>query len=157
MTEPSSDRRSAMDRNLALLNYGLLFSSIFFAGIPALIAVIIAYSQRGEAAAAVRSHHDFQIRIFWVAFVLTMAAAACGLGALLIGISEVVQFGLSQGFHNWEGVVIDLDDIRIDASVIVLVVGAILLSLLTAIWLIAAPAFGFVRLASERGIGDRAA
>ena len=36
-------------RNLAFINYALLFSAVFFAGVPALIAAIIAYSQRDEA------------------------------------------------------------------------------------------------------------
>ena len=39
-----------VDRNLALLAYGLLFFAIFFAGVPALVAVAIAYSRRREAA-----------------------------------------------------------------------------------------------------------
>ena len=39
----AAERNSAdVDRNLALLGYGLLFFAIFFAGVPALIAVAIA-------------------------------------------------------------------------------------------------------------------
>ena len=35
-----------VDRNLAFVTYGLLFFSVFFAGVPALIAVAIAYARR---------------------------------------------------------------------------------------------------------------
>lgn len=157
MTETTDGRRSELDRNLALLGYGLLFAAVFFAGIPALIAVIIAYSQRGETGAPLRSHYDFQIRIFWVGFVLTMIAAACAIAAVLIGIGEFLEFSMAGGFDAWDNIVIDMDDVRIDASVVILTVSAIIASLLTAIWLVAAPAFGFIRLASERPIGDRAA
>lgn len=93
MTDQLMGRGPEAARNLALVTYGLLFASIFFTGIPALIAVIIAYSQRDEAPqVAIRSHHDFQIKIFWVAFALTMAAGACGLGALISGVGELLEF-----------------------------------------------------------------
>ena len=50
-------------RNLAFINYALLFAAIFFAGVPALIAAIIADSQKDEAPPPIRSHVDSQIRI----------------------------------------------------------------------------------------------
>ena len=54
----TTDIREPRDRgetaeNLAMIAYGLLFASIFFAGAPALIAVVIAYSQRQEASPGV--------------------------------------------------------------------------------------------------------
>ena len=46
----ATTRESAdVDRNLGLLAYGLLFFAIFFAGVPALIAVAIAYSRSRDA------------------------------------------------------------------------------------------------------------
>jgi uncharacterized membrane protein len=140
-------------RNLAMVNYGLLFASIFFAGVPALIAVIIAYSQRDEAPPEVASHHNFQIRIFWIAFALSVAAGACALGAIITGLDGLFEFTRSNGWGAFQTINIDLSRLTLDGTLVGLIVGAITLSFLTAVWLVAAPAFGFIRLASERGIG----
>ena len=153
MTDQLMGRGPEAARNLALVNYGLLFSAIFFAGIPALIAVIIAYSQRDEAPLAIRSHHDFQIKIFWVAFALTMAAGACGLGALISGIGELMEFTRVNGWDGFSTINIDLSRMVIDGRIVSLLVAAVVLSLLAGLWLIAAPAIGFIRLVSARGIG----
>lgn len=153
MTEHLSGRDPETARNLALINYGLLFASIFFAGVPALIAVIIAYSQRDEAPPSVRSHHDFQIKIFWVAFALTMAAGACGLGALISGVGELMEFTRVNGWDGFSTINIDLSRLAIDGRIVALLVAAVVLSLLAGVWLIAAPAIGFIRLVSARGIG----
>ncbi len=153
MTDQLMGRGPEAARNLALVNYGLLFAAIFFAGVPALIAVIIAYSQRDEAPLAVRSHHDFQIKIFWVAFALTMAAGACGLGALISGVGELMEFTRVNGWDGFSTINIDLSRMVIDGRIVSLLVAAVVLSLLAGVWLIAAPAIGFIRLVSARGIG----
>jgi uncharacterized membrane protein len=153
MTDQLVGRGPEAARNLALVNYGLLFAAIFFAGVPALIAVIIAYSQRDEAPPAVRSHHDFQIKIFWVAFALTMAAGACGLGALISGVGELMEFTRANGWDGFSTINIDLSRMAIDGRIVSLLVAAVVLSLLAGVWLIAAPAIGFIRLVSARGIG----
>ncbi len=153
MTDQLTGRGPEAARNLALVNYGLLFAAIFFAGVPALIAVIIAYSQRDEALPALRSHHDFQIRIFWVAFALTIAAGACGLGALISGVGELLEFTRVNGWQDMNTVNIDLSRLQFDGRIVVLLVSAVVLSLLAGLWLIAAPAIGFIRLVSARGIG----
>lgn len=153
MTDHLAGQGPEAARNLALINYGLLFASIFFAGVPALIAVIIAYSQRDEAPPSIRSHHDFQIRIFWVAFALTMAAGACGLGALISGVGELMEFTRVNGWDGFSTINIDLSRLAIDGRMVVLLVTAVVLSLLAGVWLIAAPAIGFIRLVSARGIG----
>ena len=143
-------------RSLAMVNYGLLFAAVFFAGVPALIAVIIAYAQRDNTPPAIRSHHDFQIRIFWVAFSLTLAAGVCFLALLMLGLSSLVEFSQINGIQGWDTVTLDLSRLTIDGTMIGLIVGGIVLSSLSLIWLVAAPAFGFIRLASERGIGQSA-
>jgi len=153
MTEHLAGKGPEAARNLALINYGLLFASIFFAGVPALIAVIIAYSQRDEAPPSVRSHHDFQIKIFWVAFALTMAAGACGLGALISGVGELLEFTRVNGWDGFSTINIDLSRLAIDGRIVALLVAAVVLSLLAGVWLIAAPAIGFIRLVSALGIG----
>ncbi|HEY8617839.1 hypothetical protein [Phenylobacterium sp.] len=144
-------------QNLAMLGYALLFASIFFAGFPALIAVVIAYSQRGAARCMVSSHFAFQIRIFWVAFVLSLAAAGCALAGVIGGLGEVLSMASITGWEHLETLQIQLQDITIGARVIALLALAVLLGFLSSLWLLIAPAIGFIRLASERGMGDSAA
>ena len=146
-------RPTENSQNLAMIAYGLLFASIFFAGFPSLVAVVIAYSQRDAAPRKVRSHFNFQIRIFWVAFVLTLAAAACALAGIISGLGEVIDVAAVRGLDRFDTVRIELKAVTIDAGVISLLVAALILGFLSSIWLLAAPAVGFIRLASERAIG----
>jgi uncharacterized membrane protein len=50
---------------IALIVYVLYFVS-YFTGITALIGVIIAYVQIGQADSFLRTHYQFQIRTFWI-------------------------------------------------------------------------------------------
>lgn len=54
-------------RSAANLNY-ILYIVGFFTGITALIGVILAYSNRETASENIRSHFDWQIKIFWRSF-----------------------------------------------------------------------------------------
>lgn len=143
-------------RNLAYINYALLFSSVFFAGVPAVIAAVIAYSQRDDASPQLASHHNFQIRIFWVAFSLALAAGLCFLGAMLNVASEVYQVTNLDSWSSREQVHVNLADVRLDRTLVALIVGTGLFSALGGLWLMFAPAIGFIRLASERGMGHSA-
>ncbi|HEX5377573.1 MAG TPA: hypothetical protein VFW47_03330 [Phenylobacterium sp.] len=146
--------------NLALVNYALLFASIFFAGVPGLIAAIIAYSQRDEAPSDVRSHMNFQIRIFWVAFGLSLAAGLCAIGAAIRAVRDLVGISARHPVESYMGVTditLDLSRLSVDGMVVALLAGFILFSGLAAAWLVGAPAVGFIRLASQRGIGHSAA
>jgi uncharacterized membrane protein len=143
-------------QNLAMLGYALLFASIFFAGFPALVAVVIAYSQRGAANRIIGSHFDFQVRIFWVAFALSLVAAACGLAGFIGGLGEVLSMATVSGWEHFETIEIKLQDITIGNRVIALLALAVLLGFASSLWLLLAPAVGFIRLASERGMGDSA-
>jgi uncharacterized membrane protein len=153
-------RQDTLDRTLALVNYGLLFTSIFFAGIPGLAAVIIAYAQQNEAPARIRSHLRFQIRIFWVAFGLSLAASATALTAVLLAAVDFVQVGVDKTWTSFSldmarlMVISDLEHLRVATPVVGLLVATILLSFVALVWLIAAPAVGFIRLATDRSIGD---
>ncbi len=140
--------------NLAMVAYGLLFASIFFAGAPALIAVVIAYSQRREATPRIRSHYDFQIRVFWGAFVLTLAAASCALAGAIGGLGEMISAASITRLEHIDSISIDLSHITIDGRVVGLLVAAVILGFLSSVWLLGASAVGFIRLASERAMGD---
>ena len=153
-------RQDTLDRTLALVNYGLLFASIFFAGIPGLVAVIIAYAQQDEAPARIRSHLRFQIRIFWVAFGLSLVASATALTAALLAAMDFLQVGVDKTWTSFSVdlarlvVLSDLEHLRVATPVVGLIVATVLVSFVALLWLIAAPAVGFIRLATDRSIGD---
>jgi uncharacterized membrane protein len=134
-----ASRSDEVDRNFALLAYGLMFAAIFFAGVPALIAVAIAYAKRREVAPMIATHHRFQIFIFWVGFALVLLAGLSGLAAVLsflVGMFEPVN-------PHWNGM---------------LIFGgvAVGLGIATGAWLMTTSLFGFIRLASQHSIGQTA-
>ncbi len=141
MTETSVQRWDT-DRNLALLGYGLLFVAIFFAGITALVAVVLAYAVRDRAGPGVRSHLDGQIRIFWVGLVLTMLAVGTGVA----GIVTLVGGAIAQGSD------LDMSDFLTTGgfgmATAILVAASAVLWILTALWALITPAIGFIRLAT---------
>ena len=159
-TAASPWREDTIDRTLALINYGLLLASIFFAGIPGLIAVIIAYAQQAEAPPRIRSHLKYQIRIFWIALGLSIVASACALTAFLLAALDMLQDGVDQ---TWNSVSLDVGHMFVSADlahlsmatpIVALTVVALLAAGVTMLWLIAAPAVGFIRLATDRSIGE---
>lgn len=81
-------------RVVANLNYGLYLAA-FFTGITAFIGVALAYWRRASASPLVRSHLDWQIRIFWHCILAGIVIVA--LHWLVIGLG-VVTFGLGLVF-----------------------------------------------------------
>jgi uncharacterized membrane protein len=146
---PSDDA----DRNLALLAYGLLFVAIFFAGLPALIAVAIAYSRRSQTAPPVRGHFRRQIFIFWVGFALTLLAALSGLAAVVIFLAEVF-LGIADG--NWGGLNTTVFSHTHLGLMMTCIVVAGLLVVATGLWFMTTSAYGFIRLASRQSISQTA-
>ena len=139
----AAGRESAdVDRNLGLLAYGLLFFAIFFAGVPALIAVAIAYSRNRDANCTVRSHHRFQIYIFWVGFALTALAALSGLAAILTILVKLVAG--------------ELGPITFTGAVAAFSVATVTLGVLTGLWLLITSSYGFIQLATHRPIRQTA-
>jgi uncharacterized membrane protein len=148
-TTPAT-RSEDTDRNIALLAYGLLFAAIFLAGAPALIAVAIAYGRRRSVDCLVSSHHRFQIFIFWIGFAMTLLAALFGLAAALVILVDVFGAVIHAGWENWR--VVQAADLHIGRTFFMLVAAAMVMGTLTAVWLLAASAYGFVRLASRHAI-----
>ncbi len=140
-------------RAIAMLNYGLLFVSIFFAGIPALIAVALAYTHKSRAAPALRRHFRTHIRIFWLAFFIALLAGGCAMAGLVLSVIELAR-GAGASW-SWDGV--DLRSMHVGADIVFLLVAAIILSLVDAAWLMISSAIGFIRLASDRSLGKSAA
>ena len=142
-------REDEVDRNLALLGYGLLFFAVFFAGVPALVAVAIAYARRRNTECAVKSHFRFQIFIFWVGFAMTLLAALSGLAALVVLAGEIIR-GVTDGrWDSWDTIVFSQVHV---AAVMALSGAAGVLAVLTGIWLMITSAYGFIRLASRQSI-----
>ncbi len=80
-------------RSLATVTYALYIAA-FFTGITAPVGVLLAYLKRGRCSALVRSHLDWQIRIFWhcvLAFIaiFVLHALVVGLGAITFGVGLV--------------------------------------------------------------------
>ena len=148
-TRPSDDA----DRNLALLAYGLLFVAIFFAGLPALVAVAIAYSRRSLSTAPVRGHFRRQVLIFWVGFALTLLAALSGLAAVAIFLAEVF-LGFVDG--SWSGLNTTIFNHAHIGVMMTCVVAAGLLVVATGLWFMTTSAYGFIMLASRQSISQTA-
>jgi len=146
-----------VDSNLALLGYALLFFSIFFAGMPGLIAAVIAYAQRDSTNPAVRSHYNFQIRIFWIALALSLVAAISAVAAAAVSVGHLVEMGAQGGWDAWDGISFSTSNIHVDPPVIMLLAITAFAALAAALWLMVAPLVGFIRLATQRSMGDRAA
>lgn len=134
-------RRFESDRMLGLIGYGLLFSAIFFVGVPGIVAVILAYTQRGSATPLVRDHYRFQIQIFWIGFLLGLIAGICGLWAVLDVAGDVWRDGDLQGD-------VQIEELDLNARVIGLFAISGVSLLLMTLWSLAAPAVGFIRLAT---------
>jgi uncharacterized membrane protein len=143
-----------VDRNLALLAYGLLFLAIFFAGAPALIAVAIAYARRGRTTRMIRSHHRYQIFIFWGAFALTLLAALSGLAAVLTVLGEMIA--LAAHVHWRPGDSFTIAFPYLGPAVVAFSTAAISLGVLAGLWLMVMSGYGFVRLASHRSMRQTA-
>ena len=80
-------------RDIASLNY-ILYILGFFTGVTAVVGVVLAYMRRGRSYGSVRSHFDWQIRIFWhcvLAFIAigVLHAVIIGLGAITFGVGLV--------------------------------------------------------------------
>ena len=135
-----ASRSDEVDRNLALLAYGLLFVGVFCAGLSALVAVAIAYARRKQAGPLVANHYRFQVFIFWVGFVPALMAGICGMAAvvsLLIGLLSDPAKPQVGGVLSFAGI-------------------GVVLAIAAGAWLMVTSLFGFIRLASQQTIGQTA-
>ena len=86
---------------LALIVYILYFVS-YVIGITALIGVIIAHVQVGEADPLLRSHYQWQIRTFWIG--LLYFAIGVVLSLVIIGIPILLWWFIWSLVRNVKGV-----------------------------------------------------
>ncbi len=80
--EPTTPIDRERGRGLAFVGYGLLLATVFTAGLSGFMAMILAYDRKGQSGPIMRSHFGFQLRIFWICFILTLAAGAMGFSGL---------------------------------------------------------------------------
>ena len=146
---------SSDDRVLSGLVYVLLFAAPFFAGITALIGVVLAYVRRTTADPVARGHYEFQIRSFWIAVaLLVLAIAALLLGAGVV-FTHVFEMALRQGggWDAWDASFSDGSNAHLNlAGLLLAVVGALILGA-DMLWLLLSAVFGFARLVSGEGVG----
>ena len=79
---------------LLTITYFLYMLSIFMGGVPAIIALIIDYIKQADYQGTyLGSHFGYQIRTFWIGFVLTIISFilmfAAGLGIFILGPSFI--------------------------------------------------------------------
>ncbi|MCC5859534.1 MAG: hypothetical protein JJT90_15355 [Ectothiorhodospiraceae bacterium] len=79
------------ERKMASIAYICYLLGFFTGGFSSLVAVVIAYVFRGDAAEALRSHYRFQIRTFWIGLLLVLVGSV--LSVILIGVL-VLLFGV---------------------------------------------------------------
>lgn len=147
-------KRSGADRAIAFAGYGLLAASVLTVGLTGLAALIIALVSRGQVSPGVRRHLNAQIGIFWVAFVLIVAALAAGIAATVIEIDDLrngsgVYLARLQ-FLAWS---IDVSAWRLVPQVIGLVIASAVLGLVGVLWTVVGPLIGVIRLATHGGEG----
>jgi uncharacterized membrane protein len=85
---------------LALIVYILYFVG-YFTGITALVGVIIAHVQIGDADPMLRSHYQFQIRTFWIG--VLYVAVGIVLSMIVIGIAVLLWWFIWSLIRNVKG------------------------------------------------------
>jgi len=159
ITMPAGLLRTEAERNLALLAYGLLGVSIFFAGTTALVAVIIAYVLHAANNEELSRHFRFQIRIFWIGFACVAVTVIAGLVAALAAagnlLHEAVPADAVARIDIW-GRHIDVSSLRITPLVVIAAAVCGGAALFGALWMVLASALGFIRLATSKHLGQTA-
>jgi uncharacterized membrane protein len=136
-----------VERNLGLLAYGLMFFAIFLSGLPALIAVIIAYARRKQCGGALaNSHYSFLIWIFWVGCGLALLTAAAGMATVFSALIQLIGNSGPEVLDSWANFQSRLAG---SSSVALFLISTAVLFVLTGLWLAGASTYGFIRLASS--------
>lgn len=161
VAEPSVS--PTLDRNLAMFGYLCLFLTVFFAGVPAVIAAIIAYARKADADPIGASHYRFQIRTFWWSFGLTLLSVSAGIAAVVQGIWRLV--GSNWGSPNPKPVLIAVQNAGVTGgsaadtlaavswSPWVLLAACILLFSVAVLWTWVASIWGATRLGLGKPVG----
>jgi uncharacterized membrane protein len=146
---------AGFDHVVALAGYGLLFVSVFMAGVPALAAFALALAHQRDSHRLARTHFQFQLRIFYTALLLVGLALGSLVAAGGLALSRVIRFV----HEHLPGLAGAMSQVNVDSwsggVAAVLLAASVLLFALTVIWLMGASLFGFLRLLANRPIGHR--
>ncbi|MFT4090882.1 MAG: hypothetical protein QM645_09125 [Asticcacaulis sp.] len=169
MDNPFSQRVEALsaletdERNLAFIIYVLMCLSPLSLGITALIGVGLAYIKKNNCSTFVQTHFRYQIKSFWVAFVIWALATFIAVLCTGFTIFTFTNLILSQtGIANWQTLQFDLT--RLDLSrlsvpaMLAIVAGFCIsagLTVLATLWMLFASVRGFLRLNDHKPIGKR--
>ena len=138
------------DRGVGLVAYALLFASIFFLGVPGIVAAAMAFAHKRGPDPLMDSHFRFQLQIFWTYVGLFVLGFLGIVGAAITGVSHF----WSPGWHWWtNGTNVSISyPSAAPLGWTALVVGVILV-LTSAAWSLGASAYGFLKLIGGRPIG----
>ncbi|MDP1738772.1 MAG: hypothetical protein Q8L23_15190 [Caulobacter sp.] len=156
---PAGLLRTEAERNLALLAYGLLGVSIFFAGTTALVAAVIAYVLHDAGTEDLSRHFRFQIRIFWIGVACIAVTIIAGLVATLAAagnqLHDAAPADTVAQIDLW-GRHFDVSGLRITPLVVIAATICGGTALFGALWMVIASTIGFVRLATSHSMGQTA-
>lgn len=148
---------AGFDYVVAMAGYVLLFVSVFMAGVPALATFALAYAHRRDSHLLVRTHFQFQLRIFLTALLFVGLGAGSLVAAGGLALSRVIRFA----HDHLPGLAGAMTQVHVDAwsttIAAALLAASIVFFVLTVIWLLGASLFGFLRLVAGRPIGHRPA
>jgi uncharacterized membrane protein len=146
LTEPAPAPHP-VSRGLTMVGYLCLFFTVFFLGIPAFIALILAKVREGDVDPVTDSHLRFQIRIFWWAFSLSVISAVGLMASLILGIGRLI---------TREGHTFVMPDGRLlngDTALAGLGIASVGAGLLACLWTWLGSLWGGLRLAGGHPIG----
>lgn len=148
---------AGFDYVVAMAGYVLLFVSVFMAGVPALATFALAYAHRRDSHLLVRTHFQFQLRIFLTALLFVGLGAGSLVAAGGLALARVIRFAQD----HLPGLAGAMTQAHVDAwsttIAAALLAASIVFFVLTVIWLMGASLFGFLRLVGGRPIGHRPA
>jgi len=166
---PSQPIETPFARPMAYAAYFLLLAALPTFGFGALLGLIIAYARKDGATPLIRSHHLFQIRLFWIGVALTVAALALGVGAWVDAWRQPMQphhFHIERSphaqtiayypgedpaaFYSWS---YQSPDAALGGRALLESYAAMAAIALAGLWGILSPLWGAARLASGRPIG----
>ncbi|MDC7674748.1 hypothetical protein [Asticcacaulis machinosus] len=151
----------ADERNLAFLVYGLLFVSPFSLGLTALIAAVIAYMRKSQIKNYITSHYAYQIRNFWVVFVLWSMATFIALICTVFLTYTIIQIFMTQyDVTDWRTLDINLNELDTSKIPVVSIITAAsgfivsaFFTLIATLWILTTSTVGFLRLIKHKCIG----
>lgn len=167
--DPFSRRTEALnthetdERNLAFIIYVLMCLTPLTFGVTALVAVGLAYIKKNNCSSFVQTHFRYQIKSFWIAFVIWALATFIAVLCTGLTLFTFAQLLLSQDeAANWRELQFDLA--RLDLSqlsapgILAIVAGFSLsagLTVLATLWMLITSIRGFLRLSDHKPIGKR--